>query len=195
MMMVPHGPLPEDVKAGRDAEEGYREDRATRLAATIDAAIGANHETGELPDFTHKGRSEPQGYETLLDEQLLAFWKRVDAAEREQREMKLRVEWEIQRRMEERGARELPHPDLICALVPGKTEYDNSRLAKLREMLPPEVTALGFTPEHAETKTLPDKWDGRVVAGWGRKYGDDVAEVIEQAKVPSQRAKLRIAAK
>jgi hypothetical protein len=133
-MMVPHGPLPEDVKAGRDAEEGYREDRATRLAATIDAAIGANPETGELPDFTPKGRSEPQGYETLLDEQLLAFWQRVDAAEREQREMKLRVEWEIQRRMEERGARELPHPDLICALVPGKTEYDNSRLAKLREM-------------------------------------------------------------
>ena len=71
-----------------------------------------NLETGELPDFTLREHPEPQGYEALLDEDLMAFWQRVDAQVQEQQSMRARIEWELQRRMEERGAREMLPPEL-----------------------------------------------------------------------------------
>ncbi len=106
-----------------------------------------------------------------------------------------RIEWELTRRMEEAGATVLPHPEFDVELKTGSATYDVAKLNPLREIVPPELLATAFMAEHEETTTrlIPDKWDMRKALTF-RKLGNDVAAIIEAAKVPG-RVRLQIKAK
>jgi hypothetical protein len=72
--------------------------------------------------------------------------------EMETRNKRQRVEREIQQRLEQRGASELPHPTLEVKLERPSPRYDMGMLHQLCELLPPETISLACIPEHVETQ-------------------------------------------
>ncbi len=97
-------------------------------------------------------------------------------------EQKGRIEWEITLRMQARGATLLDHPDHHVELV-SKPEYDRTQLYPIKEFVPPEVFDKGYTPEHEEPVTIPEKWDMRQVKTWA-KYGRVAQAILERAALP-----------
>lgn len=96
-----------------------------------------------------------------------------------------RLERELQRRMEERGAREVYHPNWTCKLVIPSPDYDIGKLrGKLGEIIPPEVWDKGFTEAYEKTAYVEAAFDMRVVKGWATAYGGAVKEIVEAAMLP-----------
>ncbi len=93
---------------------------------------------------------------------------------------------EMMRRLRDRGATEFPHPDITCKIAQASPTYDLSRLAFLKELLPPEIIEETFTAAHEEIIQVPDKWDMRKTKGWGKRYGDDVQDVLDSARIPGR---------
>ena len=116
------------------------------------------------------------------DEALLIMWQHYDASVKEEQFWLGHVEHEIQRRMETRKMRVMPHSELTVKLDLPTPAVDYAALYVLKEMLSPEIIAEGFTPAHEEVVQVPDKWSMIKVNAWGRAYGKDVAVVIEGAK-------------
>lgn len=108
------------------------------------------------------------------------------------RDQHQRMEYEIIKRMEAEGATALTHPGYDVELK-SKPEYDRTKLAGLREIVPPDELPKGFTPEHSETVQVPEKWDLRRVLTW-KKYGRDAQAILEAATLPGA-PKLSIKAK
>ena len=103
------------------------------------------------------------------------------------------LEFELQQRMEEREAKAILWERGTCELKMPTPTIDPSRLTALHELLPPEVIAEGYMPAHEEMISVPDRWDMRKVNTW-IKFGREVAEVIEAAKLPG-RGRLKITLK
>ena len=99
---------------------------------------------------------------------------------------------ELQRRLEEDGARVYSHPEYDVQLVPsGAVAWDHSALAQLRELLPPETVAGAFVPAHDETVRVPDRWNMVVARHWG-KYGAEVQAILDRARLePPLRIRIR----
>ena len=116
---------------------------------------------------------------------LLSLWADVEAAEARAREQRLRIEAELQQRMEQDGARVVYHPDLLCEIRMPPPAYDTNKLAGLKELVAPEVLARGYTPEHTEVVTIREHWDARVFKSWGR-YGTEISKAINDAVLPSR---------
>ena len=114
---------------------------------------------------------------------VVAHYQALEARYRNFRQMAERA---LQARLEARGATELHPPFLEVKLQVPSPSYDISRLAQLREILPEDLLleSHAWTPAHEESVHVPDKWDARVFRSWGKKYGDDVAALIEAAKMP-----------
>jgi hypothetical protein len=108
------------------------------------------------------------------------------------RETQLKMEYEIITRMQEDGATMLDHPMQDVELKVD-TIYDRDKLHPLRELVPPEIVAKGFFPEHEETVTVKERWDMRRILTW-RKYGKAAKDIIEAASRPGK-AKLVVKAK
>lgn len=132
-------------------------------------------------------------YERLEDGELLRVWEAHDKAERSARETRRHVEFLLQQRMEQRGASAIPDDLLSCKLERGTPVLDPGTIRGLLELLPTNVLDEGFVPEHEERIWVADRWNLTKVNSW-RKYGEDVAEVIEKAKVYAN-AKLVVKAK
>jgi hypothetical protein len=95
------------------------------------------------------------------------------------------IEHELQRRMEERGAKEIHHEVWTCVLKTPTPDYDVGKLrGKLGEVIPPAVYAKGFTEAHDKTVHVEAGFDMRVVKGWASAYGDAVREIVEDAMLP-----------
>lgn len=95
-----------------------------------------------------------------------------------------RIEMILRQRLEERGATEIPHPSLTVKLESRFGGYDTSKLMPLKELVAPDVWAEAFTPAHDKIVPVPDSLDARKAGGWGKKYGKEVADVIEKAELP-----------
>ena len=121
---------------------------------------------------------------------LLDLWADVEATEVRACDQRLRIEAELQQRMEADGARLIYHPDLLCEIKLPPPAYDANKLAGLKELVAPEVLARGYTPEHTEVVTIREHWDARVFKSWGR-YGAEISKAISDAVLPS-RGKLSI---
>lgn len=113
--------------------------------------------------------------------ELLKSWATVEKKEREYHDFRLRIEYEIQNRMQAEGATAIPHENLSCELKAPSPTYDLGKLNALRELLPADVIQTAFTPAHMEM--VPDRWDARRFKTWA-KYGSEVAKVIESSKIP-----------
>ena len=123
------------------------------------------------------------GWETLDTQQLLVYWSALEKVEMDTQSALAMIEWELHQRMEADGATAIAHDTLDARLVRTAPTYDYGRLRGLAELVPPEVLAQAFTPEHEAIAIVPDKWDARVFKTW-KKYGATVAAVIENATIP-----------
>lgn len=115
-------------------------------------------------------------------------------AEAEIRDTRQRRERELQRRLEARGATELAHPDLVVKLETPSSAYDVGKLRALYEVCPKEEVDKAVTPAHDEMVHIPEKWSAVKFKAL-LKYGVDVFEVIEAAKLPGGPARLRVTEK
>lgn len=116
------------------------------------------------------------------DDVLVLAWAGAQELARSSRDQMDRIAFELQRRMETRGATALPDPYFDVRLETPRS-LDPQRLAPLAERIPPEEWARGYTPAHEETVQVPARADLRVVNGW-RKYGVEISEAIDAAVVP-----------
>jgi len=132
-------------------------------------------------------------YTRMEDHNLLRAWQVLNTAEREAKEERLRIEFVLQGRMNERGASAIPDTVLDVRMDRGTPSIDLLAIQTLRELLPPEVIQEGCVEEHEETVTVPERWDQRKMNSW-LKFGDEVAAVIERAKIYGE-AKLKIGLK
>ena len=91
------------------------------------------------------------------------------------------IEQELFARMTENNATVIDHVTHEATLV-RTPQVDRSKLYPLAEIVPPEVLAKGFTPQHEETTTtiVPDKWNMQQVKTW-KKYGKEAQEIIDNA--------------
>ena len=109
------------------------------------------------------------------------------------RDLRQRLERELQRRLEERGATELPHPYMEVKLEYPSPTYDPQKLFAMGELLPEEVLfGPGYSPAHTKEVPVPASWDGRVLRTWPKRFGQEVAAALERAKLPGGPPKLRV---
>jgi hypothetical protein len=114
----------------------------------------------------------------------LERWEAVRKTELECREMRGRLEYELQRRLEVAEATELAHPTLEVTLKSASPIYDTPRLYALlgEGLIPPEVLNTGYTPEHTRSELVPARFDGTKINSWHHRYGREVREAIDACK-------------
>lgn len=91
---------------------------------------------------------------------------------------------ELLRRLHARDATEIHAEGVVAKLVHGTPTYDVGILQPLLEALPEEFLKHAYSPEHEETRTVPARWDGRVLNEIERKLGGEVAQTIKAARIP-----------
>ena len=124
-------------------------------------------------------------YDGFDNPTLLDNWANIKKHEDDYREVRERIEYELTRRMQESGAKEIYHPKIACKLEP-RTTYDPGKLSALKELIEPTLLKEAYIPEHKETIIVSEKWDMRVVLAWDRKYGDLVRQAVESAVIRGQ---------
>jgi len=95
------------------------------------------------------------------------------------------LEYYILKRMESRDASIARVGGIEAKIKYKPTQYNTSILYRLKEVLESSVVSDVYTPEHQETITVPEKWDGRKIRGL-LKYGKAVQEIIDLATFPKQ---------
>ena len=116
----------------------------------------------------------------LNDEELLLDYEHQLALQATVTERAGRLEWEIRKRTEARGAQAIPSNDFICELKTRNT-YDSLAFTPLKEILQESDLNICLTPAHQETVTIPDKWNATKVKTMARHHGDAVQQVLNQA--------------
>ena len=95
----------------------------------------------------------------------------------------LRAEQELYRRMELRGATGIPSNEFECVLEP-RYDYDQGRLAALKEVFVEADLAKCLTPEHLTNPELvPDRWDLRKTLPTAKRYGDEALDIVGAATI------------
>lgn len=97
-----------------------------------------------------------------------------------------RLEFELQQRLEAKGATSLPNEFYDVKLEKTYILSVEELKAHVGELIPPGEWAKAVTEEHEETTTITvaAKADARVVNTW-KKYGSEVAAGIEAARIPN----------
>lgn len=62
--------------------------------------------------------------------------------------------------------------------------FDQSLLTGLRELLSPENFRKAWSPGYEKITNIEAKYDGKVLAQFARQYGGEIAEIIEEARLP-----------
>ena len=121
------------------------------------------------------------------DLKLLAHYADLLDIQTQVAQAKGRLEQEIWRRMEERGAIAIPDETWVCE-AKTRTTYLPIPLTPLKEILSEADLETCYTPAHMEM--IPDRWDGRKVLPLARRYGDVALGIVEKAKL-TERAGLK----
>ena len=93
------------------------------------------------------------------------------------------IEMELTHRMVANGATAIPHPAATVTFEGGQA-WDKSKLYPLRELVSPEDLDGAYMPEHEETVVVAESWNMTKVKPLA-KFGREVAEAIESARVPT----------
>ena len=113
---------------------------------------------------------------------LAALMDGCDEEIKRQTDIKGHAEQVLARRMEEVGAKAIPNEAWEIVAKYGSPVYLEHVLRPgLGELLSPAVLAEVYTPAHDETEVVhyDAKWDGKRLPGFAKKYGTDVAAIIE----------------
>lgn len=119
---------------------------------------------------------------TYQDETLLYLLAQARSRSKEATDEAQRLEYEAIRRIQERGAKSLFSVDFE-AVLEYRVEYDQPGLRALLEVLPAEGIMESFSPQHEETRTVPDKWDVTKAKKWAAKIGTEALAILEKAKI------------
>tara|TARA_Y100000310_G_scaffold335033_1_gene416103 strand:+ start:2071 stop:2541 length:471 start_codon:yes stop_codon:yes gene_type:complete len=130
-------------------------------------------------------------YETFDDHLLLAI--RISAEEQEKlhRERRDRADFEIQRRIDARGATGLPDEEFVCEVRYRNPSpvYDPDRLKPLLEIITVEADLEKcYTAAHDEHEVIhyPEVWQAAPLKKVAMLYGDRAMAVLELARNPGR---------
>ena len=123
----------------------------------------------------------------IEDEALLERYKAARKTTADAKAEEGRIEHQIFRRMEERGANGIPSDRYKCALKLTHT-YSSEILVPLIEIFSTSDLATCYTPEHQETVDVAAKWDVRKALPMAKSYGDRALSIVERAKVERSRS-------
>ena len=122
----------------------------------------------------------------LADEDLVnEYLGLVEGLEAMRGEARLR-EVELLRRMEEQSALRLNAARGHVDLKYGSPSYDTPALRPLLELITHEEMQEAYSHEREETvtRTVPERWNGTKLNMLERRYGGQVADVIQRARAP-----------
>ena len=124
-------------------------------------------------------------FENLSNEELIDL--RITLHDEEQRIKASREQAELtlKHRMEDTGARAIPHPLYNIRLDRGSPKTDIVVIDRIwlladRYGVPPEEMAKAYIPAHMQE--VPARWDRRHLKPLG-KYGEDMAQLIEDSAI------------
>ena len=120
-------------------------------------------------------------YGHMTNNQLVMRRNYANRLAEEWNDMQIRIEHEIQTRMEADGATEMIAAGYKCE-IPMRRSYDHSKLYPILEILPVGELMKGgaYTPEHEETITVAPKWNMVKLKPFAKR-GKEVKDAIEAA--------------
>ena len=131
-----------------------------------------------------------KGLTQMDDERVLQLLGDCKEQEKGFRDLRQRIEYEVLTRLESRGATEMASAHWVAKLIKPTPQYDQGKLMALKEEVSPTEWDKAFTPEHMEL--VPAKLDMRVAGGWGKRFGTEVAQALDRARLPSGPGTLKI---
>lgn len=125
---------------------------------------------------------------TVADNELITELADIQEAIADLMTQESRLKAELHRRMQERGAKEMPHAQYRVSLVTESPTYDVSVLAQLREKLPEDWLHKCWTPGYIDTspREVKERWSGQHLNSAEKQLGGEVAEIIKRARLPGQ---------
>ena len=126
----------------------------------------------------------------LRDEMLLWRYQEIDLTIQKGRLLLNLLEFEILKRMEQRGGTGL-HTELYTAETSASVSYDQKRLLPLLEIFAEVDLKTCFTPEHEVATTVPSNFNMVKTKALAKRYGDEALRIVEVAKLPG-RSKLTV---
>ena len=118
----------------------------------------------------------------LSDAELLRWYEQCGLHLQELQERAGRMEQEILRRMEERGATAIPSDQFVCELKQGNS-YDQTSLTPLLEIFNQLEISSCFQPPYEETVTVPAKWRIPQVIAAAKRRGTEALAIVARAKI------------
>ena len=145
----------------------------------------------------HYGAAHAHLFGAILDEmehtddELLAEMEHIGAILDGFKATLGRLEQEVYRRIEERGATSIPSETYICEMETG-FRYDQRSFGPLKEIFNDADLKKCLTPAHTEEVKVADKWTTATVKSLAVKYGAEAMKIFENARTES-RGRLKFA--
>ena len=127
----------------------------------------------------------------LSDDELLAEMEHIGAILDGFNATLGRLEMEVYRRIEERGATSIPSETYICEMETG-FKYDQPSFGPLKEIFNEVDLKKCLTPAHTDEVKIEDKWTTATVKSLAVKYGAEALRIVENARMES-RGRLKFA--
>lgn len=137
------------------------------------------------------GEHSKESLDSLDNKTLLEICKYTeDKAEELNKQLGI-LKYIILKRMITDNASMMQHGRLRCKIKYQPPKYENHKLHPLFEILDPDLLKDAYTPAHEELIQVAEKWDGRKLRAL-LKHGEAVAEIINNAKLPSAPSDIEI---
>ena len=133
---------------------------------------------------TWSGPIDPKEIEGVNDAELLERYGTLRLFLVEYQKSMGRLEQEIWRRMEDRGATAIPDSAWVCEGVTSNT-YNQDAFKPLLEILNSDDLEKCFTPSHPQI--VPDKWTTQKVLVLAKRYGAEALAIVDRARLPGAR--------
>jgi hypothetical protein len=127
----------------------------------------------------------------LDDDELLEEMEHIGAIVEGFKDTLGRLEFEVYRRMEERGATAIPSEAYICE-INTKKDYDQFAFTPLKEILNEADLKQCLIEAHTKEIEVPDKWATVTVKSLAAKYGAEALRIVENARTET-RGRLKFA--
>ena len=119
------------------------------------------------------------------DDELLASLEHIGAIVEGFKDTLGRLEFEVYRRMEERGATAIPSEAYICE-INIKKDYDQFAFTPLKEIFHEADLKDCLIEAHTKEVEVPDKWATVTVKRLAAEYGTEALRIVENARTETR---------